>query len=129
MTKDDSETTIQELKDLRREFCDERGWRKHHAPKNLSMSIAIEAAELMEHFQWDRSSEIDKKAIAGELSDILSYCLDLADALGIDIATAYRQKTDHAKEKYPTHIFNPDSDSAEDYHRIKKEYRKDKEKK
>ncbi|HLZ15068.1 MAG TPA: nucleotide pyrophosphohydrolase [Candidatus Saccharimonadales bacterium] len=119
----DDTTTIQELKNLIVRFRDERGWRTHHSPKNLAMSIAIEAAELMEHFQWDDYSGANKQDIADELSDVLLYCLNLADVLDIDVATAYRSKLQRAIEKYPTTIFSPDHDSAEEYVRIKKAYR------
>jgi dCTP diphosphatase len=121
--KRDDETTIQELKDLVVQFREERGWGKHHQPRNLAVSIAVEAAELLEHFQWGEYSEHNKKEVADELSDILSYCLNLADTLDIDIATAYRDKLERAKQKYPTEIFNPDRDDAAEYKRIKTAYR------
>jgi len=87
------------------------------------MSIAIEAAELMEHFQWDTYSLHDKKEIADELSDILAYCFNLADTLDIDIATAYKDKLKRVAQKYPTHLFNPEHDDPKEYSRIKKSYR------
>jgi dCTP diphosphatase len=122
--KKDHETTVQELKELVVKFRDERGWKKEHSPKNLSMSIAIEAAELMEHFQWDTYNKGDKQAIADELADILSYCLNLADTLDIDVATTFRDKLDRAAKKYPLELFNPKrSGNAEEYQNIKKAYR------
>jgi dCTP diphosphatase len=122
--KQDHETTVQELKELVAKFRDERGWKKEHSPKNLSMSIAIEAAELMEHFQWDTYNKGDKQAIADELADIISYCLNLADVMEIDVATTFRDKLDRAAKKYPLELFNPKrSGSAEEYHKIKKAYR------
>lgn len=122
--KRDNETTIQDLKELVAKFRDERGWKKEHSPKNLSMSIAIEAAELMEHFQWDTYNKGDKQAIADELADILAYCLNLADTLDIDVATTFRDKLDRAAKKYPLDVFNPKrTSSAEEYHQIKKDYR------
>ena len=119
----DANTTIQELKDLVTAFRDERGWRTHHTPKNLAMSIAIEAAELMEHFQWDEYSAHDKQEVADELGDVLAYCLNLADILGIDVSTAYRAKLAKAAQKYPADIFRPGHDDAEAYNRIKRTYR------
>lgn len=122
--KQDRETTVQELKELVAKFRDERGWKAEHNPKNLSMSIAIEAAELMEHFQWDTYRKEDKQAIADELADILAYCFNLADTMDIDIATAFRDKLERAAKKYPLDMFNPDrTGSAEEYHKIKKAYR------
>jgi NTP pyrophosphatase (non-canonical NTP hydrolase) len=119
----DNETTIQELKNLIVQFRDERGWKKHHTPKNLAMSIAIEAAELMEHFQWDEYSPHTKKEVADELADILVYAFDLADILDIDIATSMRDKVRRVSIKFPVELFNPGNDNAEEYIRIKKAYR------
>lgn len=122
----DSQTTIQELKDQVAKYRDERGWAKHHSPKNLAMSIAIEAAELMELFQWDEYTKRSQDKIADELADILIYCFNFADTTGIDISTAYQHKLKKAAEKYPAAIFKPGQDSPEEYHRIKQEYRKNK---
>src|SRR5690348_4322802 len=126
--KQDDATTIQELKDLVAQFCDERGWAVHHTPKNLAMSIAIEAAELMEHFQWDEYSKNVKGEVAAELADVLIYCFNLANTLGIDIATAYQEKLERARRKYPLSAFSPGHDDPADYARIKKAYRAKKEK-
>lgn len=122
----DQTTTLQELKDLVADFRDERNWAKHHSPKNLAMSIAIEAAELMEHFQWDEYTIQKKAEIADELSDVLLYSFNLADTLGIDISRAYRDKLARAKKKFPTELFNAEHDSPEEYARIKKAYRQGK---
>ncbi len=125
MKRDDA-TTIKELKDLIAKFRDERGWKNEHSPKNLSMSIAIEAAELMEHFQWDTYRKDDKQAVADELADILAYCLNLADVMDIDVATTFRDKLDRAAVKYPLELFNPARKSNDEYHKIKKAYREGK---
>jgi NTP pyrophosphatase (non-canonical NTP hydrolase) len=82
----DSTTTVHELRELVRVFVEERDWRQFHSPKNLSMALAIEAAELMEHFQWigidasrDLASDPEKRAAAGEeLADVIAYGLALA---------------------------------------------------
>ena len=98
--------------DLRRDvarFVDERDWRQFHDAKNLTASIAIEAAELMEHFQWVRSDEVDaplrapgvRDAVRDELADVLSYALSLANALDIDVTTAVREKLAKNARKYP----------------------------
>lgn len=123
--KQDRETTVQELKDLIAKFRDERGWKSEHSPKNLSMSIAIEAAELMEHFQWDTYRKDDKQAVADELADILAYCLNLADIMDIDVATTFRDKLGRAAVKYPIDLFNPGRKSNDEYHKIKKAYREE----
>lgn len=125
MDSQDKQTTIQELKDLVATFRDERGWRKHNQPKNLAMSICIEAAELLEHFQWDEIGQRDKQEIADELADVLINCMNFADIMEIDIASHYRAKLERATEKYPVNVFHPGdtTDKADDYIGIKRAYR------
>jgi len=123
MKKTDKETSLQELKDLVVRFREERNWGKHHTPKNLAMSIAIEAAELMELFQWDEYTKRNQEKIADELADILIYCFNFADTCDIDIATAFRAKLAVNAKKYPTTLFNKKTDSPDEYHRIKQDYR------
>ena len=93
-----------------RDFRDARDWQQFHSPKNLSMSIAIEAAELMEHFQWLTTQEASrltqqddeaKNAIVEELADVLIYCLSLADILNCDVAEIILDKLAKNKQKYP----------------------------
>ncbi len=105
----DSSTTVAELKRWVNDFVDRRDWHQFHAPKNLAMSLAIEAAELMEHFQWisvDQSREAvqhpQKLAEVGEeLADVLCYALAMANELGLDLATTLRQKVAKNEQKYP----------------------------
>jgi len=105
----DDQTTIAELRELVRAFVDERDWRQFHAPKNLSMSLAIEAAELMEHFQWisgeasrELANDPAKVAAAGEeLADVLCYALALANELGLDVSEAVQAKMVKNRQKYP----------------------------
>jgi NTP pyrophosphatase (non-canonical NTP hydrolase) len=105
----DSTTTVAELRRLIAEFVDRRDWRQFHSPKNLSMSLAIEAAELMEHFQWltaeqsrNVADEPDKLAdVADELADVLSYTLAMANQLGLDLSAAVRNKMAKNERKYP----------------------------
>ena len=109
----DSITTIRELRELIRRFVDERDWRQFHAPKNLAMALAIEAAELMEHFQWisvdDSRALADdqaKRAAAGEeLADVIAYGLALANELGLDVSDAIRDKMAKNVLKYPADEF------------------------
>ena len=106
---DDSTTTVAALKRLVNQFVDERDWHRFHAPKNLAMSLAIEAAELMEHFQWISTGEsrrigqdAERRAAAGEeLADVLCYALAMANELGLDLSTAIRQKIVKNEQKYP----------------------------
>ena len=105
----DSLTTLSELRAGVREFVDRRDWRQFHSPKNLSMALAIEAAELMEHFQWltqDQSRLIaaqpDRLApVAEELADVVCYALAMANQLDIDLTTAIRDKMKKNEQKYP----------------------------
>lgn len=106
--KSDQITTIQEIKDEIDIFVKERNWNKFHNPKNLSMSIAIEASELMEIFQWlsfDEAWNINNSDenihVQEELSDVIIYCLSLANQLDIDIATAIEDKLGKNAIKYP----------------------------
>ncbi len=123
----DKNTTIQQLKDLVEKFRTDRSWGKHHSAKNLAVSIAIEAAELLEKFQWDdyRVKE-DKKEIKRELADIVIYCLYFALSNKIDISKSVREKIDYISKKYPTQIFNKNKDDLKDYWKIKQGYRKKK---
>jgi dCTP diphosphatase len=105
----DATTTVAELRRVIAEFVDRRDWQQFHSPKNLSMSLAIEAAELMEHFQWltvQESRELarqpDKLAeVADELADVLSYTLAMANQLEIDLSSAIRDKMAKNERKYP----------------------------
>ena len=92
-SSDDTSTSMHELRQLVRHFVDERDWKQFHSPKNLSMALAIEAAELMEHFQWitaDASRQLDdlaKSEVGEELADVLCYALAIANELDLDLAS------------------------------------------
>ncbi|HEX7376035.1 MAG TPA: nucleotide pyrophosphohydrolase [Pirellulales bacterium] len=109
----DQQTTLSDLREIVRQFVDERDWRQFHSPKNLSMSLAIEAAELMEHFQWispEESRQIAAdpeklSAVGEELSDVLCYALALANELGLDVSTALRDKMVKNARKYPANDY------------------------
>lgn len=106
----DKDTTLQALKDIIKKFVVERDWTQYHTPKNLSMSIAIEAAELMEKFQFvesDESFEIVQKykeEVAHELADVLSYVLNFANACDIDLSSYFVEKMALSAKKYPADI-------------------------
>lgn len=119
----DQDTTLAELKAHFESFLAERGWNKHHNPQQLAMSISIEAAELLEHFQWGDYATSNKEEWADELADIINYCLSFASATGIDIASAVERKLEKAAKKYPVSVFNPDQNSTQEYWAIKKQYR------
>lgn len=82
-----------------REFNKERDWDQFHSEENLAKSISIEAGELLECFQWDNKYDMDD--VCEELADVLSYCIMLADKLGVDIAEIVLNKLEKTKEKYP----------------------------
>ena len=104
----DKTTTINELKEQVKRFVSDREWTKYHTAKNLSMSIAIEAAELMELYQWTGKA-MDKETpdkrqlerVKEELADIIIYCLSLANTMNIDLASAITDKIEKNSIKYP----------------------------
>ena len=109
----DERTTIAELRRLVDDFVSQRDWHQFHTPKNLSMALAIEVAELMEHFQWlepERSRAVAddaqaRAAVGEELADVVCYALALAYELGIDVADALRDKMVKNIRKYPADQF------------------------
>lgn len=90
---------MQELKDEIIKFQKERDWKKFHTPENLAKSISIEAAELLEHFQWGNDYDVDD--VAEELADVLIYCFYMADTLDLDVKEIMLNKLDKNAEKYP----------------------------
>ena len=105
----DQTTTVHELRSQVAEFVAARQWEPFHTPKNLSMSLAIEAAELMEHFQWISGEAADQvlqqpenlQAIGEELADVICYALALANRLQIDVSTTLAAKMQKNASKYP----------------------------
>jgi dCTP diphosphatase len=95
--------------DLRR-FAAERDWGQFHSPKNLAASLSIEAAEVLEHFQWltdaqsHALSEEQRQQVGHEIADVLLYLLQLADKLGIDPLAAAREKLAINATKYPVDL-------------------------
>lgn len=87
------------LRDELAAFVAEREWAQFHTPENLAKSIAIEAGELLERFQWGAAADPD--LVQGELADVLTYCLLLADRLGVDPNQIVRDKLAVTKAKYP----------------------------
>ena len=90
---------MDKLKQAFREFNEERDWDQFHTPENLAKSVSIEAAELLECFQW--SNDFDKEHVCEELADVLSYCIMLADRLDVSIEAIVLDKLEKTKKKYP----------------------------
>jgi NTP pyrophosphatase (non-canonical NTP hydrolase) len=109
----DETTTVEELREMVRRFVDDRDWQQFHSPKNLSMALSIEAAELMEHFQWleveaSRAVREDADrlhAVTEELADVVCYALAMTNELGIDLTKAMRAKMRKNEEKYPVESY------------------------
>jgi NTP pyrophosphatase (non-canonical NTP hydrolase) len=100
-------TELENLRDQMREFAAARDWDQFHSPKNLAMALSVEAAELLEVFQWlteEQSRSLTPEAHAAasdEIADVLLYLIRLSDALGIDPIAAARRKLVANGEKYP----------------------------
>ncbi len=107
----DDSTTVADLRAMVLNFVQERDWQQFHAPKNLSMAMAIETSELMEHFQWldteaSRHPPADKMIDIGEeLADVLCYAMAIANELDIDIASTMARKMELNRKKYPAPEF------------------------
>lgn len=103
----DKTTTVETLKEIIRTFTDARDWGQFHTPKNLSMAVAAEAAELMEIFMWVESKasveelEKNREDVEHEVADIAAYLLILCSRYNIDLAAAFEQKMKINGLKYP----------------------------
>ena len=117
---------IENLQKKYAEFKDTRNWEKFHEPKNIAMSISIEASELMEHFQWKDNVPIEKikqdeELMAGvreELADVILYSLSMAQRMDIDIEEAVLKKLDENRERF-------DEETAEEIEQELSEWRKE----
>jgi dCTP diphosphatase len=105
----DDTTTLAALRGDVDTFVAAREWHQFHNGKDLAVSIAIEAAELLEEFQWHDAAEVAtsmadpaaRERVRQELADVLIYCLSLSNALGMDVSDAVREKLAIASRKYP----------------------------
>lgn len=105
----DDSTKVAHLKEKIKGFIQARDWEKFHNPKDVAMSISIEAGELMELFQWKTDAEIEeslndpayKEKVEDELADVITFCIAFANATGLDIATIIGNKLEKNHEKYP----------------------------
>jgi NTP pyrophosphatase (non-canonical NTP hydrolase) len=106
MAEQASDVLIQ-LRDLIREFVNERDWDQFHTPKNLAVSLCVEAAELLEPFQWLPTGALSELSgpkqehVRHEIADVFVYLIRLADKLNIDLTTAVRDKLELNRAKYP----------------------------
>lgn len=97
------EETIERI----RKFRDDRDWKQFHDPKNLAVSISVEAAELLEIFQWMTGEQAaqyavqNKERVSDEIADVAIYLIELADIVGVDLAAAIDAKLDKNAKKYP----------------------------
>jgi NTP pyrophosphatase (non-canonical NTP hydrolase) len=111
------------LRELVREFVDERDWDQFHTPKNLSAALSVEAAELLEHFQWLRSGRPEElgehklREVRHEMADVLVYLVRLADKLDVDLMAAVQEKMVLNRAKYPADLVRGD---ARKYHEYKR---------
>ena len=98
---------IKELTDLIIKFRDERDWKQYHNPKDIALSLVLEASEVMEHFQWKNRKEITKyirqhkKEISEELADVLYWVLLMSHDLKIDLKKEFKRKMNISGKKYP----------------------------
>ncbi|HEU4850867.1 MAG TPA: nucleotide pyrophosphohydrolase [Telluria sp.] len=112
---------LERMRDLVRAFVAERDWEQFHTPKNLASALTVEAAELLEHFQWlaagERAELGDAKlrAVRHELADVLFYLLRIADRLDVDLDTALQEKMALNREKYPADKVRGDSRKYNEY--------------
>ena len=108
------------LRDLVRTFVDERDWDQFHTPKNLSSALSVEAAELLEHFQWLKTGEAaelgDKLGeVRHEMADVLVYLVRLADKLDVDLMRAVEEKMVLNRAKYPADLVRGDARKYNEY--------------
>ena len=109
------------VRDLLRQFVDERDWSRFHSPKNLATALSVEASELLEPFQWLQSGEKSEladdrlTAIRHEMADVLTYLVMLADRLDVDLYAAVLEKIELNRAKYPAHKVRGDSRKYSEY--------------
>jgi len=110
----DRKVPIAWLKQLMRQFLRERDWQKYHQPRNLAASVAVEAGELLELFQWLTPEEAAtrckddpdfRRHVGEEMADVLMYCVSLANAMDFDIAQTIAAKMEKNRKKYPADQF------------------------
>ena len=122
MANDAALGDLARLRALVREFVDERDWDQFHSPKNLASALTVEAAELLEHFQWLQNGRLDELGpdklaeVRHEMADVLVYLVRLADKLDVDLFAAVEEKMVLNRAKYPADQVRGD---ARKYHEYK----------
>ncbi len=112
---------LQHLRELLRQFAAERDWEQFHTPKNLAAALSVEAAELLEPFQWLANGEkaelgADKlREVRFEMADVLAYLIQLADRLDVDLYQALLEKIERNRAKYPADQVRGDARKSSDY--------------
>jgi len=112
-----------QIRDIMREFVEERDWDQFHSPKNLATALSVEAAELLEHFQWLQHGRADELGpdklveVRHEMADVLVYLVRLADKLDVDLLAAVKEKMVLNRAKYPADQVRGD---ARKYHEYKR---------
>lgn len=120
----DGDGEFARLRELVRQFVDERDWDQFHSPKNLSAALSVEAAELLEHFQWLHKGDAAELGpakltqVAHEMADVLVYLVRLADKLDVDLVQAVDDKMVLNRAKYPADKVRGD---ARKYHEYKEQ--------
>jgi NTP pyrophosphatase (non-canonical NTP hydrolase) len=112
---------LAQLRDLVRQFVEERDWDQFHTPKNLSSALSVEAAELLEHFQWLKDGRADELGpaklaeVRHEMADVLVYLVRLADKLDVDLMAAVQEKMVLNRKKYPADKVRGDARKYDEY--------------
>lgn len=107
MTFNTSKTSLEDLQKMIRKFCDDRNWGQFHNPKDLAISLSLESAEVLEHFQWMNDDEMEihskekKEDIAEELADVFYWTLLISNKLDIDLVESFMKKMAKNESKYP----------------------------
>ncbi len=118
---DTANDQFQQLRDDIRQFVDERDWVKFHTPKNLACALSVEAAELLEPFQWlqqgttEELGEAKLTAVRHEMADVFVYLMHLADRLDVDLFEAVREKMILNRRKYPAEQVRGDARKYNEY--------------
>ena len=116
-----SDNSLTTIRDTVRTFVTERDWDQFHTPKNLSSALCVEAAELLEHFQWLHTGSADElgparlKEVSHEMADVLVYLVRLADKLNVDLGAAVEEKMILNRAKYPADKVRGDARKYHEY--------------
>ncbi len=116
-----ADSDLARLRDLVRVFVDERDWDQFHTPKNLASALSVEAAELLEHFQWLQTGRAEElgaaklKEVRHEMADVLVYLVRLADKLDVDLFQAVEEKMVLNRAKYPAERVRGDMRKYDEY--------------